>query len=148
MKRIMIAAAAVLAVGTTAAFSQNAGIISQRIDVMKGVGAGAKASGAMMRGEAPFDLAKVQAALKTYGESAVKMPTLFPDDSKTGGDTKAIAAVWEKKADFTAAWAKFGADVAAATATIKDEASFKAEWPKVMSNCGGCHKVFHEPPKQ
>ena len=147
MKRIVIAVAAMLAVGTTAALSQSAAI-GQRIDVMKGAGAAAKATGAMMRGEAPFDLAKVQAALKTYSEAATKMPTLFPDDSKTGGDTKALAIVWEKNSDFKAAWAKFGADAAAATTAIKDEASFKTEWPKVMSNCGGCHKVFHEPPKQ
>lgn len=148
MKRLMITAAALLAAGTTAAISQNAGVISQRIDVMKGAGAAAKSSGAMMRGEAPFDLAKVQAALKTYGEAAAKMPTLFPDDSKTGGDTKALAIVWEKKDDFKAGWTKFAGDIAAATVAIKDEATFKAEWPKLMSNCGGCHKVFHEPPKQ
>ena len=148
MQRIVIAAAAVIAIGSTAAFSQNAGIIAQRIDVMKGVGGGAKAGGQMMRGEAPFDLAKVQAALTTYADAAKKMPTLFPDDSKTGGDTKALPAVWEKTAEFKAAWTKFAGDIAAGQGAIKDEASFKSEWPKVMANCGGCHKVFHEPPKQ
>jgi cytochrome c556 len=148
MKRMLIAAAAVLAVGTTAALSQNAGIISQRIDVMKGAGAAAKASGAMMRGEAPFELAKAQAALTTYADAAKKMPGLFPDDSKTGSDTKALPVIWEKKADWAAAWTKFSGDIAAAQTAIKDEATFKSEWPKVMSNCGGCHKVFHEPPKQ
>jgi cytochrome c556 len=148
MKRMLIATAAVMAVGTTAAFSQNAAIIGQRIDVMKGAGAGAKTGGAMMRGEAPFDLAKVQAALTTYSDAAKKMPGLFPDDSKTGSDTKALPVIWEKKADWAAAWTKFSTDIAAGQASIKDEATFKTEWPKVMSNCGGCHKVFHEPPKQ
>ena len=41
----------------------------------------------MLNGEAPFDLAAVQASLKTMVEAAAKMPTPFPDDSKTGGDT-------------------------------------------------------------
>ena len=146
MKRILVATAAMLAVGTTAAISQSAAI-GQRIDVMKGVGGAAKSTGPMMRGEAPFDLVKVQAALATYIEAAGKMPGLFPDDSKAGGDTKALPAVWEKKADFDAYFAKFKADATAASAAIKDEASFKAEWPKVMANCGGCHKTYHAPPK-
>lgn len=146
MKRILVAAAAIFAVGTTAAISQSAAI-GQRIDVMKGVGGAAKATGAMMRGEAPFELAKVQAALATYTDAATKMPTLFPDDSKTGGDTKALPTVWEKKADFEAGFVKFKADATAAAAAIMDEATFKAEWPKVMANCGGCHKVYHAPPK-
>ena len=147
MKRIVIAAAAVFAIGTTAALSQSA-TIGQRKEIMKGVGAAAKDTGAMMRGEAPFDLAKVQAALKTYIDAAKKVPDLFPDDSKTGGDTTVLPAIWEKKAEFNAIFTKFAADSVAAQGAIKDDASFKAEWPKVMSNCGTCHKGFRVPPKQ
>lgn len=147
MKRIMIAAAALLAVGTTAALSQSAAI-GQRKELMKSVGGAAKEPGAMMRGEAPFDLAKVQASLKTYSDVSGKMSALFPDDSKTGGETKALPAIWEKKTEFTAGFTKLGADAAAAATAIKDEASFKTEWPKVMSNCGGCHKAFVEPTKK
>ena len=147
MKRILIAAAAIVAVGSTAVIAQSAAI-GQRKEIMKGVGGAAKDPGAMMRGEVPFDLAKVQASLKVYSEAAKKMPALFPDDSKTGGETTVLAAIWEKKADFDGIFAKFDKDAAAAAALVKDEASFKAEWPKVMANCGACHKGYRVAPKQ
>ncbi len=147
MKRMLIAAAAVLAVGTTAAFSQSAAI-GQRKEAMKSAGGAAKDGGAMMRGEAPFDLAKVQAALKTYSDVAKKTTGMFPDDSKTGGETTVLPVIWEKKAECTASMAKWDTDSAAAAAAIKDEATFKTEWPKVMANCGGCHKTYRVPPKQ
>lgn len=101
----------------------------------------------MAKGEAPFDLAKVQASLKTISEGAPKLAGLFPDDSKTGGDTQALPVIWEKKAEFEGLWKKLAADATAAAAAIKDEASFKTEWPKIGANCGGCHKVFRVPPK-
>lgn len=147
MKRMLIAAAAVLAVGTTAALSQSAAI-GQRKEAMKSAGAVAKEVGAMARGEAKFDLAKVQAGLKTYADVAAKSEALYPDDSKTGGETTVLPVIWEKKGEFGAAFKKWGAEATAAAAAIKDEASFKAEWPKVMANCGGCHKVYRVPPKQ
>jgi cytochrome c556 len=143
MKRVLIAAAALVAVGTTAVLAQAVSpSIAQRKDVLKGFGAAAKEPGAMMRGEAKFDLAKVQAALKTYQEGAKKLPALFPADSKTGGDTKALPAIWENKAAFEAIYAKLDKDAATAATAIKDEPSFKTEWPKVMGNCGACHNTY------
>jgi cytochrome c556 len=99
----------------------------------------------MNKGDAPFELPKVQASLKTIQETAVKAKDLFPDDSKTG-ETDTLPAAFEKKADLLAKFDKIGADAKAAEAAIKDEASFKAEWPKVVSNCGGCHKEYRKPP--
>ena len=77
-------------------------------------------------------------------EAAAKMPTLFPDDSKTGGDTKALPAIWSDKADLTAryAYAKLGQDTTAALATIKDQASFAAAMPGIFKNYGGCHEKY------
>ena len=98
----------------------------------------------MLNGEAHFDPAAVQASLKTMVEAAAKMPTLFPDDSKTGGDTKALPAIWSDKADLTAryAYAKLGQDTTAALATIKDQASFAAAMPGIFKNYGGCHEKY------
>jgi cytochrome c556 len=142
----IVSVAAILAVGATAVFAQSAAI-GQRKELFKQMGGAAKVGGPMMKGEVPFDLAKVQASLKVYSDNAGKLKDLFPDDSKTGGDTEALPTVWEKKADFLAGMAKFGKDAADAGAAIKDEASFKTEWPKVMANCGGCHKVYKVAPK-
>jgi cytochrome c556 len=147
MMRALFVAAAIAAVGTTAVLAQSAAI-GQRKEILKGFGAAAKDPGAMMRGETKFDLPKVQAALKTYSDGAKKLPTLFPDDSKTGGDTQALPAIWEKKAEFTGIYNKLAADSDAAAKAIKDEASFKTEWPKVMSNCGACHKGFRAEAKK
>ena len=137
---------AVLAVGATAAFAQSAAI-GQRKEILKSWGGAMKDPGAMAKGEAAFDLAKVQASLKTIAEGAPKLAGLFPDDSKTGGETKALPVIWEKKAEFLAIFPKIEADAKAAAVAIKDEASFKAEWPKIGANCGTCHKTFREQPK-
>lgn len=141
-------ALAVIAVGATAVYAQNLDIIKTRKESMKAVGGAAKEPGAMMKGEAKFELAKVQAALKVYQAESAKQKDMYPDNSKTGGDTTALPAIWDKKADFNGRFDKLVADAKAAEGTIKDEASFKTEWPKVMSNCGGCHKEYRVPPKQ
>jgi cytochrome c556 len=142
----VVSFAAILAVGATAVFAQSAAI-KDRKELFKQMGGAAKVGGPMMKGEVPFDLVKVQGALKVYSDNAKKLKDLFPDDSKTGGDTEALPAIWEKKADFLGMMDKFDKDSAAAGVAIKDEASFKTEWPKVMANCGGCHKVYKVAPK-
>lgn len=143
MLRVIVGLAA-LAVGATIVLAQNTAAIGQRKDLMKGQGAALKEPGAMAKGEAAFDLAKVQASLKSLQDSAQKAPSLFPDDSKAG-DTDTLPVAFENKADLVAKFAKLGADAKAAATAIKDEASFKAEWPKVTANCGGCHKVYRKP---
>ena len=90
----------------------------------------------------PFDLAAAQAALKTMIDVAAKMPSSFPDDSKTGGDTKALPAIWADKADFNARFAKFGTDATAALGAVTDKASFGAAMTPVFKNCGGCHEKY------
>lgn len=134
-------AAALLVSGIGAAVAQG-DVIKQRQEAMKQVGAATGVAVKMMKGEAAFDLAKAQASLKVYQDVASKYPALFPDTSKTGGDTAALPAVWEKKADFDAKLAAWGKDSAAAAAAIKDEASFKATMPNVLKNCGTCHETY------
>jgi cytochrome c556 len=140
----VVAVLAALAVGATAVWAQNAAGITARKDAMKAFGGAAKGPGGMAKGDAPFELAKVQASLKTIEETATKAKGLFGDDTKTG-ETDTLPAAFEKKADLLARFDKIGADAKAAESAIKDEASFKAEWPKVVSNCGGCHKEYRKP---
>lgn len=139
--KLIIAAAAFAALGVGAAFAQ-ADVIKQRQEAMKATGAATGLAGKMLKGEEKFDLAKVQAGLRTYVDVAKKSPALFPDNSRTGGDTAALPAVWEKKAEFNAKFEAWGKESEAALAAIKDEASFKATMPNVMKNCGGCHETF------
>lgn len=96
----------------------------------------------MVRGEEPFDLAKAKAIFASYEETAAKMPALFPDTAKSGGDSTAAPKIWEDMADFKARFTKFGADAKAAEAAVKDLDSFKASFGAVTRNCGGCHELY------
>ena len=144
MLRVMAVLAA-LAIGATAVWAQNAAGIAARRDAMKAFGGAFKEPNAMFKGDAPFDQAKVQASLKSIGETAVKAKGVFGDDTKVG-ETDALPAAFENKADLMARLDKMGEVAKSAAAAVKDEASFKTEWSKVAGNCGGCHKEYRKPP--
>jgi cytochrome c556 len=139
MKRLLIVA--ILLSAGVGAVSADGDAIAQRQALMKANGKAAKAMADMLKG-APFDLAAVQAGLKSFADAATKAPALFPDDSKTGGDTEALPAIWENKADVNARFAKLAKDAADAMTAITDEASFKANAPALFKNCGGCHENY------
>jgi cytochrome c556 len=140
MLRLVIAAAIAASAATTVLAQSD--VIAQRKDLMKSAGGATRDPGAMLKGEAAFDLAKVQATLATYQNVATKAPALFTDTSKTGGDTSASPKIWEDMNGFKAAFEKWNADSKAAAAAIKDEASFKANFPNVLKNCGTCHETY------
>lgn len=139
MRRLLVAGA-LAALGLTAAFAQS-NPIGERKEVFRSFGAALRPVGPMLRGEAPFELAKAQDALKTIADGAPKAAKLFPAGSGTG-DTKALPAIWTDNARFLGIFTKLEADAKAAAANIKDEASFKAEMPKVLASCGTCHEAF------
>ena len=139
MKRALIVAT-ILFAGAGAVLA-DADAIAQRRALMKSNGEAAKTLAGMLKG-APFDLAAAQASLKTFADVGTKMPSLFPEDSKTGGGTQALSSIWENKSDFEARFATFGKDATAALAAVSDEASFKANVPKIFQNCGGCHEKY------
>lgn len=139
MKKLLLAG--VMAVTASGVFAAG-DPIKERKDILKGFADVAKPNGAALKGEAPFDLAKAQAALKAYSDGSKKLVTLFPDTSKTGGDTEALPKIWQEKAKFEGLYAKLDKDASAALAAIKDEASFKAEFPKVLGNCKTCHDDY------
>ena len=58
---------------------------------------------------------KVDAVFAQWAETAQKLPGLFPDNSKTGGDTHATPKVWETKSDFDAKAADFGKEIGRAS---------------------------------
>jgi cytochrome c556 len=136
-------ATAVLALSASVAIAAASGAdaIKERRALMKANGEATKPIVPILKGQAPFDLAAVQKALKTYTNAAEKMPGLFPPDSKTG-DTHALPAIWDNMADFNARFKKLGEDATAALAKVKDEASFKATMPDFYKNCGGCHEKY------
>ena len=68
----------------------------------------------MIDGKRPFDLEAAKKVLATFAENADKSKPLYPDTSKTGGDTAALPAIWENKADFEAKLTKFATESKAA----------------------------------
>jgi cytochrome c556 len=135
------AVVAIVAFGATAVIAQQDPIAARKA-LMKANGQNAGAIAKMVKGEAPFDLAAAQKAFATFQEAAAKMPNLFPDNSKTGGETAASPKIWEDMADFKAKFVKFGADAKAAEGSVKDLDSLKAALAIVGKDCGGCHELY------
>jgi cytochrome c556 len=141
MLRLMLTVAACVVAASVALAQTNP--IAARKALMKANGEQAKIGAAIAKGDAPFDAAKVQTIFVTFVEAAEKAPALFPDNSKTGGKTEALPAIWKNKADFEARLAKFGVDAKAAQADVKDLATFKALWAGLIrKNCTGCHEKY------
>src|SRR5260370_37517936 len=121
MFRKLLVVFAVLTLGVTAAAAQSCqDVIDKRQTLMKKSGAEAKIGSEMIKGERPFDLAKVREIYAAFADDATQMPTLFPDCSKTGHKTTAAPAIWQKTDDFKAAIAKFAADIKSAQDSTKD----------------------------
>src|SRR5262245_20546132 len=100
MRALVVAGALVLGISVVAAQTQDP--IATRKALMKDTGKQAGAGAAMVRGEAPFDLAKAKAIFVAVQKQAAEAPALFPDNSKEGGETAALPKIWESKADFDA----------------------------------------------
>ena len=133
----------VLAIGVTTTMAQSDPIATRK-DTMKQIGRANGEVGKISKGDAPFKLETVQAALKTMQDASKAMPALYPDTAKTGGETRALPKIWETKADFDASFDKFGKEAAAASTKIVDEASFKAAYGEVLKNCDSCHDTYRQ----
>jgi cytochrome c556 len=145
---LAIAPLTAIAIVVSAAMAQE-DPIKARKDLMKANGDQGKIGVAIVKGEKPFDLATVQKIFATFEEAAAKMPTLFPDSSKSeanspeADDFSPTAKVWEDMADFKARFVKFGENAKAANASVKDLDSFKAAFGNIGKNdCGGCHELY------
>jgi cytochrome c556 len=140
MFRTMLAVTAI-AVGITAVAAQSDPIAARK-QHMKEVGTQTKTGGGMAKGEVPYDQAKAQGIFTAYVKAGEDLPKLFPETSKTGGDTAALPTIWANMSDFTAKAAKFVADSKAALSSVKDLDSFKGAFSGVTKNCGGCHETY------
>jgi len=138
-----VLAVAVLAFGATALVAQSDPIAARKA-LMKANGDQNRIATEMLEGKRPFNVDEAKKVLATFAEAGDKAPALFPDTSKTGGDTAALPAIWENKADFTARLGKLSSDAKAAGAATKDLDSFKAQITEVRKNCGGCHQTYRK----
>src|SRR5262249_1911100 len=105
------AVAGTLVVLGAGAVSAQSDPIATRKALMKENNENAKLAVQMMRGQTPFDPAKVDTAFAQWANTAQKLPGLFPDNSKSGQDTRAAPKIWMTRADFDAKAAAFGKPV-------------------------------------
>ena len=135
-------AVTVIALGVGVALAQEDPIKARRA-LMKANGDEAKIGAAMAKGEMPFDLAKARKMFATFEDASAKAPSLFPDNSKSGGDTAAKAEIWENLDDFKARLVKLGTDAKAAMESVTDLDTFKAAFGSIGKNdCGACHEKY------
>lgn len=140
---------AALAVAVLAAplVAQPVDHIKAREELMEKNGKDAKAGGAMLKGEVPFDAARAQAILAGMNAVSKEFGQHFPKGSDPASNpkskTEASPAIWTKPAEWNAALAKFQKDTAAAVAakpaTVQ---AFGQQFGMVTQNCKSCHEAF------
>jgi cytochrome c556 len=143
MMRTVLGMAAMAAVVTMAMAQSDP--ISQRKALMKANGQNAGAVNRMVRGEEPFDAAKVNAAIVQFTETAQKLPALFPEPPKAGEDTRALPKIWETKSDFEAKIADFKKAVDDNKDKVKTLDELKVAFPQISKTCGDCHEPYRRP---
>ena len=135
-------ASVVMASATSAVIAQS-DVIATRKNLMKENDQNARIVVQMMRGRAPFDAGKIDAAFAQWADTANRLPGLFPDSSKTGGKTLASPKIWQAKSDFDAKAAAFGKAVADNRDKAKASANgLKAAVSAVGRACDNCHEDY------
>jgi cytochrome c556 len=117
-------------------------VIAERKDIMKANGAAARTGTQMVRGEVPFDLAKAREVFTGIAGRMQRFPELFPENSRTGGDTHASPRIWEDMPGFRAIANKIAQEASEASRATTDPASFQANFQKVGANCNACHQTY------
>jgi cytochrome c556 len=140
VRTILAALAAAITVGAVIA-QQNP--VTTREDLMKQNNKHAVAVVRMMRGQQPFDAAAVDAAFAQWADTAQKLPELFPENSKTGGDNRASPKIWLNKKDFDSKAAAFAKVVAENRDKAKSSLEgLRAAIPAVGKACDNCHEDY------
>ncbi len=68
---------------------------------------------------------------------------LFPENSKTGFETKALPSIWENKDEFNLLMTKASSNMIELTSAIDETEDMKATLGKYMwSSCKSCHSKF------
>ena len=74
------------------------------------------------------------------------IPSMFPEGTETGRNTKAKKEIWSDRAGFEkdAANLATAADKLATLAEADDKAGFGAQFKEVGAACGACHRAYRE----
>lgn len=104
--------------------------------------------GAMAQDKIPYDSAAATGAAQNLAAlAAMDESAYWPEGTDTSvGETRALPAIWEDMADFTAKQQALK-DATAALAQVAgtDLDSLKAAFGDVGAACGACHKTYRAP---
>ncbi|MBX6425196.1 MAG: cytochrome c [Variibacter sp.] len=138
-------AVAALAFATTAVLAQS-GALEQRNALMKSVWRDAwRPVTQMVRGQEPYEQAKVDAAFAKLAEIAAKLPPLWPANSigvAPDANFSSSAKIWENKADFEAKLANFTKAVNENRSKAKNLDELKTVYQVVNKTCDDCHESY------
>ena len=144
---VRLAAAGALMLGFASAAMAEMGPVEARQACMKANGKMMGVMVPMMKGEAAFDKAAIDAALAAEAEACAGWANWWGEDTKPGVskvETYAKEEIWTDKAGFEAAGMAYVKANEAVKAAM-DEASFKAAFPALGASCQGCHEKFRRP---
>jgi cytochrome c556 len=104
----------------------------------------------MVRGQAPYDQAKIDAAFDQLVSSAKRFTTLYPDNAKPGAKTSAppddkysaSPKIWENKADFEAKNADLVKVISSVRGNTKNLDSLKSAFGEVAKSFDACHEIY------
>lgn len=140
-----ILAAAVLAAGIGAAAAQD-NVVNERAALMYDQGKIMfGALNKMVRGEAPYDQATVDADFAKLKEIVHKLPTLYPPGSKgqsPDADYYASDKVWEDKADFDAHFKTLIAAIDTNAPKATSLEGLKVARTAIAKACSNCHETY------
>ena len=139
----LVAGLAVLATGVSAQDP-----IAKRREIMKGVGAAAKTSNEMIKGDKPYDAKVAADEMTKIATTTTEVVKLYPKGTETGGDTRVSPKLFENFKDYEDKMAAFSkAAATTATEAAKGPDAFKAAFSAVGGSCKGCHDLYLVPKK-
>jgi cytochrome c556 len=143
LKLKLIVTALGLTLAASAAYAGADDIIKARQACMKAHGASMKIMVPMMKGEAAYDNAAIQATLDAEGPACADWDKWWTADGQAGATVKTHAKpeIFSDAKGFADAGGKWYEAYTAVKASA-DEAAFKAAFPALGAACGGCHEKF------
>lgn len=144
MMRLMIAGTvSTIGVVTIAAQSD---LVRQRAELMCNQGEYIYGTlNKMVRGDIPYDQAKVGEAFAKLKEIAPKLSALYIETAKgqaPDADYYASEKVWQNKADFDARLAKFVKDINENAPKATSLEGLKEAHAAIVQTCNSCHEVY------
>ena len=141
---LLVATALVASFGPAQPHSGASGVVKERMDAMKDIGARMKMVAAMIRKRQPFDADAARKAANGIAEHARSIPGLFPEGS-LHGPSEALPAIWSDWDRFTRharmleARAESFASMAEAAQGPEELA---APFRQMAESCSACHESF------